>query len=216
MRIGVLGTGAVGTALATRCVALGHTVVLGSRTADNSAAVHWAASQPARSSHGTFAHAAASGEFLINATAGTASLAALRLAGAINLGHKVLLDVSNPLSFSGDGPPSLTVVNDDSLGEQIQREFLHLKVVKALNTVNVDLMVQPGKLSGTHNLFLCGNDAGAKTATVELLRSFGWGAQDIIDLGDITAARAMEMYLPLWLKLMSRLGTPLFNVRVVR
>jgi 8-hydroxy-5-deazaflavin:NADPH oxidoreductase len=212
MRIGVLGTGAVGKAIGTKLVALGHEVTMGSRTADNQQAAEWAATAGERAEHGTFAHAAASGELLFNCTAGMASLEALRAAGEENLAGKILVDVSNALDFSQGVPPTLGVCNIDSVGEQIQRFFPETRVVKTLNTVNNQVMVDPGRVPGEHHMFVCGNDDGAKDEVRELLQSFGW--ERFIDLGDISAARGMEMYVTLWVRLIGVVGTPVFNIRV--
>jgi predicted dinucleotide-binding enzyme len=214
MRIGVLGTGIVGRTLAKALLSNGHEVRLGSRMAGNEAAVAWAAEIGGPASEGTFADAAGFGELVINATAGAAALDALRLAGAEQLAGKVLIDVSNPLDFSQGVPPTLTVCNDDSLGEQIQRAFADVRVVKTLNTVTAAVMVAPTLVPGTHTIFLAGDDAAAKAQTGELLQDFGWPAESILDLGDITGARAMEMYLPLWLRLYGATGTAVLNVEV--
>ncbi len=216
MRIGVLGTGMVGSTIATKLAQLGHEVRMGSRTADNERAVAWVASAGAGASHGTFADAAAHGELVFNCTAGEVSLAALEAAGAENLAGKVLVDVSNPLDLSHGMPPGLFTSSFDSLGEQIQRAFPDARVVKALNTVNREVMVGPSKVPGEHDVFLCGDDEAAKARVIELLESFGWPAASVIDLGDLTAARGMEAYLLLWIRLSSALGTGHFNVRVVR
>jgi predicted dinucleotide-binding enzyme len=165
---------------------------------------------------GTFADAAGFGEVLVNATAGTASLEALEAAGAENLAGKVLIDVSNPLDFSQGMPPVLSVCNDDSVAERIQRAFPDARVVKTLNTMNANVMVAPGDLGGSTTVFVCGNDEGAKAQVVELLRSFGWGEGNVLDLGDVTAARGTEMYLPLWLRMYGAVGTGQFNIGVVR
>src|SRR6185503_8840199 len=166
-------------------------------------------------SEGTFADAAAFGETVVNATAGGASLDALAAAGVENLAGKVLIDISNPLDFSRGMPPNLVVCNTDSLGEQIQRAFPETSVVKALNTVNADIMVDPSIVPGSHTIFLCGDDAGAKAMVADLLQSFGWPADDVMDLGELVAARGMEMYLPLWLRLYGAAGTARLNVKVV-
>jgi 8-hydroxy-5-deazaflavin:NADPH oxidoreductase len=216
MRIGVFGTGMVGKAHATRLVELGHEVMMGSRTSDNAEAAAWTEKQGDRAAHGTFADAAAHGELLINATLGGRALAALETAGAENLAGKVLIDISNPLDFSQGMPPTLSVCNTDSLGEQIQRAFPDARVVKALNTMNCELQVNPKALSGSHVAFMSGNDADAKQAVKELLGQYGWPANDIIDVGDISTARGTEMILPLWLRLWSALGTGTFNFGVVR
>lgn len=216
MRIGVLGTGPVGRTLATKLVELGHEVRMGSRDAANENAREWAASAGERASTGTFAEAAEFGELVFNCTAGTASLEALEQAGEDTLRGKVLVDVANALDFSRGMPPSLTVCNDDSLAEQIQRRFPETRVVKALNTVNHQVMVDPGIVPGEHDLFVSGDDDGAKAQVVELLERFGWPRDRIVDLGGIQGARAMEMYLPLWLRLFQTFGTPNVNVRVAR
>jgi 8-hydroxy-5-deazaflavin:NADPH oxidoreductase len=164
---------------------------------------------------GAFAEAAAHGEMVVNATAGTVSLEALEMAGEDNLNGKILIDVSNPLDFSRGMPPTLWVSNTDSLGERIQRRFPEAKVVKTLHTMNAYLMVDPAQLAGAdHTVFVCGGDAEAKAEVGELLRSFGW--TDIIDLGDITTARGTEMVMPIWLRLFGALQKPVFNFKIVR
>jgi len=202
MRIGVLGTGTVGRALAGKLRELGHDVVVGSRVAGDDA-------QP-------FADAAAHGELIVNATNGAYALDTLAQAGAENLRGKILVDVTNPLDFSRGRPPTLSVCNDDSLAEQIQRANPEVRVVKTLNTVNANVMVEPSLVPGEHNLFVSGDDADAKAEVVDLLESFGWQRDLILDLGDITTARGPEMYLPLWLRLFGAVGAPNFNIHVVR
>jgi predicted dinucleotide-binding enzyme len=216
MKFGVLGTGMVGEAIATKLVALGHEVKLGSRSAKNEKAAAWVGKAGKGASQGTFADAAAFGEILFNCTRGDASIEALRQAGAANLRGKVLIDVANPLDFSKGMPPTLFVSNDDSLGERIQREFPEAKVVKTLNTVNAGVMVDPGRVNGgEHTLFVSGNDAGAKATVTGLLREqLGW--RHVVDLGDITTARGTEAWLLLWIRLWGALGTADFNLNVVR
>jgi 8-hydroxy-5-deazaflavin:NADPH oxidoreductase len=215
MRIGVLGTGIVGRTLGTRLAALGNEVMMGSRTAGNETAAEWAKSTGGAARHGTFADASAFGELVVNCTPGTVSLAALQAAGAENLRGKLLIDVSNPLDFSGGMPPTLGVSNTDSVGEQIQRAFPEARVVKTLNTINCEVMIAPGRVPGLHNLFLSGDDAGAKDETRRLLQSLGWPPASIIDLGGIATARGPEMYLALWVRLRMALGTSHFNVAVM-
>jgi len=216
MKLGVLGTGTVGRTIATKLVDLGHEVTMGSRTADNEDAAEWAADAGRTAAHGTFADAASFGELVVNCTAGAGSLDALRAAGEENLAGKVLLDVANPLDFSQGMPPSLFVSNTDSLGEQIQRALPDARVVKALNTMNREVMVDPARIPGDHNVFVCGDDEAAKGDVRALLQSFGWPEGSIIDLGGLSSARGTESYLPLWLRLMGALGTGDFNIKVVR
>lgn len=226
MKIGVLGTGTVGRVIGARFVALGHDVAMGTRNVDTLLAsteanqvtqetfADWHAKNP-EVSLGSFAEAAEHGELLVNATNGEGSLDALRAAGEANLDGKVLIDIANPLDLSQGMPPSLFVSNTDSLGEQIQRAFPRLKVVKALNTMNAFVMADPSLIAaGEHTVFVSGNDVQAKARVTEILRSFGW--RHVLDLGDITTARGTEMYLPLWLRIWGALGTGTFNIAVVQ
>jgi predicted dinucleotide-binding enzyme len=225
MKIAVLGTGMVGQALAGRLSDLGHEVTVGTRDPEATLArtgpdamanppyAAWSAEHPAVGL-ATFADAAASADIVVSAMNGQAAIPALELAGADNLAGKVLVDISNPLDFSAGFPPTLFVKDTDSLGEQIQRAFPEARVVKTLNTLNAHLMVDPGQLPEASSVFVSGNDTEAKTIVTELLTSFGHA--DVIDLGDITTARGAEMILPIWVRLMGALGTPFFNVKVVR
>ena len=199
MRIAVLGTGMVGRALSGKLAELGHDVKVGSRTEGDGSVV--------------FANAAAHGEVVFNCTSGAASLEALAAAGEDNLAGKTLIDVANPLDFSGGGPALFTDTTD-SLAERIQAAFPAAHVVKTLNTINCNLMVDAASVPGDHVVFVCGNDAAAKEQTTGLLAEFGWTAGRVIDLGDITGARATEHYLMLWLRLMGKVGGPNFNISV--
>jgi predicted dinucleotide-binding enzyme len=215
MKIGVLGTGMVGNALASGLATMGHAVKMGARSAGNEKARQWAESAGGMASAGTFADAAAFGEIVFNATRGDVSLDALRATGSENLRGKILVDVANPLDFSKGMPPTLfTAAAGDSLAERIQKEFPGARVVKTLNTINAAVMAHPERVGGPSDLFLCGKDAEAKSRVRELLHEFGW--KTIHDLGDISGARGMEAYLLLWLRLWGALGTADFNVRIVR
>ena len=227
MKLAVMGTGAVGKALAGKLAELGHEVTVGTRNPEETLArtePDLMGNPPFKTwleSHAEVgievpARAAAEAELVVNATNGGGSIAMLEAAGEEKLAGKVLLDIANPLDFSQGMPPSLFVSNTDSLGEQIQRAFPEAKVVKALNTMNCEVMVDPSKLPGEHDVFLCGEDAEAKRQVTELLRSFGWPAERIRDLGGISSARGTEMYLPLWLRLWGALGTGYFNIAVVQ
>ena len=225
MKIAVLGTGMVGQALAARLSGLGHDVTIGTRDPQATLArtepdgmgnppfSAWAADH-ADVRLAPFADAAAAAELVVNATSGAAALPALELAGADNLAGKVLIDISNPLDFSQGFPPTLFVKDTDSLGEQIQRAFPEARVVKTLNTLNANLMVNPAELGAESSVFVSGNDETAKATVIGLLHSFGH--TDVIDLGDISTARGTEMLLPVWLRLMGALGTAAFNFQIVR
>lgn len=215
MNIGILGTGIVGQTIGTRLVELEHNVMLGSRLPNNENGRAWARSNGERASYGTFAETAKFGEILFNCTSGMGSLSALEFPRTVDLNKKVLVDVANPLDYTRGAPPTLTVCNTDSLAEQIQRMHPLLRVVKALNTMNVDVMVHPDRVRGPHDVFICGDDDLAKNTVTEILTDwFGW--ESVIDLGDITNARGMEMALPLWLSLQGKLGTNIFNFKVAR
>jgi 8-hydroxy-5-deazaflavin:NADPH oxidoreductase len=217
MKIAVLGTGMVGNTIATKLVQLGHQVMIGSRSANSEAGQQWLRSVGGNAQTGTFADAAAFGELVFDCTNGANALTALRQAGVGNLRGKILIQVGNPLDTSKGMPPTLTVCNTDSLGEQIQREFPDVRVVKALNTVNCDIMIAPSRVPGDHDLFICGNDAAAKREVTDwLCEWFGWKPGNIVDLGDITNSRGTEMFLALWVRLWGVLGTPHFNIHVVR
>lgn len=225
MRIGILGTGGVGRALAEGLTRTGHAVQIGTRDVvatmrrtepDQMGTPPFAswASEHAAVGIGTLGETAASADVIVNATSGLGSLEALAQAGDANLAGKVLIDVSNPLDFSHGFPPTLSVCNDDSLAEQIQRAHPTARVVKTLNTVTASLMIDPtGLADAEHQLFVSGDDAEAKAITIGLLTELGW--RNILDLGDITTARGQEMFLALWVRLYGVLGTASFNIRLV-
>ena len=216
MRIAVLGTGTVGRTLAGKLVEAGHHVTMGSRSATNAAALEWAAGAGPHAKAATFFDAAAEGEVIINATPGSVSLEVLAAASTKNLDGKVLIDVANPLDHTAGFPPSLSISNTDSLAETIQRSFPTARVVKALNTMRADVMVAPDRLAGgDHDVFMAGDDAEAKEVVAGLLREFGWRPEHIRDLGPLEAARGMEMWLPLWLRIFLLQGGRVFNIKVV-
>jgi predicted dinucleotide-binding enzyme len=223
MRIAVFGTGTVGRALSAKLASLGHEVRLGTRDVEASMAseqeardgsgtfAQWRSTQPSIDV-ATFGEAAGGAELVVNATSGDGSLAALGAAG--DLSGVVVLDISNPLDFSKGFPPTLWVSNDDSLAERIQRQHPDSRVVKSLNTVTATVMVEPAAVGGgDHSMFVAGDDEAAKATVRSLLEAFGW--RHVVDLGGLSSARGMEMYLPLWLGLMGAQQTPMFNVKVV-
>ncbi len=214
MNIGILGSASVAQPLGSALIEHGHSVMLGTR--DPAKLDGWKSKAGKKASVGSFAQAAAFGQMVFNCTNGQNSLAALKSVDSKALDAKVIVDVANPLDFSRGMPPSLTVCNTDSLAEQIQRAYPKAKVVKALNTVTASLMVNPGLLKGgEHTLFICGNDPTAKAEVIGVLKKdFGW--KDVMDVGDLSAARGTEMLLALWVRLFGALGTPMFNFKVVR
>lgn len=216
MKVGVLGTGMVGQTIGSKLVSLGNEVRMGSRQAGNENAVAWVKEAGGSASEGSFADAAEFGELVVNCTAGVASIDALSSAGTANLAGKVLVDVANPLDASEGFPPTLAFCNTQSLGERIQAAFPETRVVKTLNTMNCQVMVDPARVPGDHAVFVSGEEADAKRKVIDLLIGFGWSQERIVDLGGIRAARGTEMYLPLWLHLYDKLQTGDFNIGVIR
>jgi hypothetical protein len=227
-RIAIMGTGGVGQAYASRFINLGYEVMMGTRNVSEKLAgverdgygnppfSEWYLANR-NVKLGTFEEAAIFGEIILNATLGIKSISALKSAGAKNLSGKILIDVSNPLDFSKGMPPSLLpeLSNTNSLGEEIQKTFPDVQVVKTLNTMWNGLMVNPAMLNdGDHTAFICGNEAEAKATVKEILKSFGWPEQNILDLGDISSARGTEMYLPLWLRIFAATGNGAFNIKI--
>ena len=198
MKIGVLGTGQVGSGIGRKLASLGHDVMMGSRDPARKAA------EFAGMRVGTAVEAAAFGDWVINALPGETSLVSLRECA---IDGKILIDIGN-YNSAVDQPIM------EPLGQAIQREHPTTRVVKTLNSVSAHLMVDPGNLGRPHSVFIASNDDAAKHDVSTLLRSFGW--QDIIDLGDLSACRAMEQLIPLWMSVESKLGGPQFNLAGVR
>jgi hypothetical protein len=225
MKITVLGTGMVGQTIASRLVELGHDVTMGTRNPSETikrtepnqmtgkSFTDWHSKNEVVSLK-KLSESAQDAELIINATSGKASIEVLEKVGKKNIDGKVLLDIANPLDFSNGMPPSLFISNTDSLGEQIQKEFPELMVVKSLNTMNTFIMMHPESIPGDHNVFVSGNDANAKEKVSDLLKTIGWKPENIIDLGDITTARGTEMLLPIWLRLWGALGHANFNFHI--
>lgn len=214
MKIGILGTGVVGKTIGTKLVQLGHEVKMGSRTVSNEKAAEFVKVNGGTASQGTFADAAAFGELVFNCTQGAASLNVIKMVEP-NLNGKILIDVANPLDFSKGMPPILipSLSNTTSLGEEIQKAFPTIKVVKTLNTMNCAVMVNASLVLGDHDVFVSGNDADAKNKVKEILKQFGWKSP--IDLGDISTARGTEQLLPIWIRLWEKLKTANFNFKIV-
>src|SRR5688572_9010346 len=133
MDICILGTGVVGNTFGTKLIDLGHHVMMGSRSSTNQKAADFVRNNGSRASHGTFSEAAEFGEIIFNCTKGDATFEVLNSIGTEHMNGKILIDLSNPLDFSKGFPPILSVSNTDSLGEQIQKAYPDVYVVKALN-----------------------------------------------------------------------------------
>jgi predicted dinucleotide-binding enzyme len=227
MNIGVLGTGIVGQTLAGKLRTLGHEVVMGSRD-PSTLAERTEPPRPGMPSFAgwhrqneavrlaTFADAAAHAEIIFLATSGEGAVASVEAAGADALAGKVVIDVTNALEFV-DGVVHLFVGGGrDSLAERIQRAAPGARVVKSLNTVTAQVMVEPQSIGGgDHVMWVAGDDETARAEVTTLLEEwFGW--REIVDLGDLTGARALESYVLLWVRAWGALGTPMFNVAIRR
>ncbi|MES1207940.1 MAG: NAD(P)-binding domain-containing protein [Pseudomonadota bacterium] len=223
MKIGIIGSGVVGQTLGAKWLQLGHDVAIGTRDPAKiddkkmfaTSLREWRAQSGNRGQVVTFQEAAAFGDALVNATGGTVTIEALRLAGADKVGGKILMDIANELDHSRGMPPRSMASDERCLAEKIQATFPNLKVVKTLNTVGAVVMVNPkGVAGGDHTVFMSGNDAGAKARVAELLKAMGW--TDILDLGDVSTARGPEMYMSLWLRLWGATRTGNINIKVQR
>jgi predicted dinucleotide-binding enzyme len=196
MKIGILGTGVVGTALGTGFVTLGHEVCMGARSAGHEKARAWISTTGGRGSEGTFADAAKFGEVLVMATLGVANPEVVKAAGPPNFAGKILIDATNPLDFSGGFPPDLAIKGNDSGGETLQRLLPKAKVVKAFNIVTSTLMFRPELAGGPPDMLIAGDDAEAKQAVTQIIADFGWPR--VIDVGGIKSARWLEAMCIVW------------------
>src|SRR6187431_544568 len=216
MKIAILGTGAVGTTIATKLIELGHEVMIGSRNKNNEKAIEFVNKFDKNASNGTFEAAATFGEIVFICVKGQFAIEALSQAGK-GIINKILIDVTNPIDTSKGMSfcliPGLS--NTNSLGEEIQKTFPSTKVVKTLNTMWSTLMMIPSMLKdGDHTNFICGNDDEAKQIVKDLLKEIGWKEEAIVDLGDITGSRGTEAMLQLWWKIWgATMGT--FSVKVI-
>jgi predicted dinucleotide-binding enzyme len=194
MKVGIIGSGDVGQALASGFLKHGHAITIGTRSPEKLA--DW---QKKNSSGkiGTFSDAAQSAEVVVLAVKGTVAEAALSAAGEANLAGKTVIDATNPIA---EAPPVNGVLKfftslDDSLLEQLQRRFPVARLVKAFNSVGSACMVNPQFKGGKPTMFICGNDAAAKKVVAGILDQFGW---EIADMGSAEAARAIEPLCILW------------------
>lgn len=215
-KIAVLGTGMVGNTIGSKLIQLGYEVKMGSRTATNEKAAEWVKTNGATASQGTFADAAKFGELIFNCTKGEIALEVMQQAGIENLSSKILIDISNPLDFSKGMPPTLipALANTNSLGEEMQKLLPQTHVVKTLNIVNCEVMVDATKCGGDATMFVAGNNSDAKKEVEKILHQFGWN--DIIDLGDIKHSRSTEMMLPIWLSIYMATKNGYIGFKIVR
>jgi predicted dinucleotide-binding enzyme len=209
MHIAILGTSAVGPALGRALRAVGHDVTIGTRDPEQTRArEQWDGVDLPLAAYQDL-----DADLFLNATNGGGSLAALQAVGEA-LNGKVVIDASNPLDHSQGFPPALFVSNTDSLAEQLQRALPEARLVKMFNTMANEVMINPRGLSADSTIFVAGNDPEAREAAAALAADLGW--TDVFDLVDLTAARGLEMFLPLWVRMYVQLGRPTFNIKLVR
>ena len=220
MNIGVLGTGVVGETIATALTEKGHNVRMGSRTANNEKATAWVKRSNNHATQGDFNDAAAFGEIVFLCLNGAYTLDAVRSIEPDSVNGKIVIDLTNPLDFSKGMPPRLIegLNNSTSLGEQVQKALPGARVVKTFNTLNCNVMVNPKLVNnGDHTLFICGNDGDSKNKVKHfLVDTFNWQPENLLDMGGIVASRGTEAYVPFWVMMMQAMGSPMFNIKVVK
>ncbi len=197
MKIGIVGSGDVARSLGIGLVEQGHSVMLGTRYPDKKELNAWKKQTGKDGTTGTTTEAADFGDTVILAIAWHAAenvLAQIRPESA----GKIVIDVTNPLQFNDDEPPTLTVGHEISGGELVQQSLPDSHVVKTLNIVNNTHMVKPKYKDGTPTMFMCGNNESAKKHTGELLQELGW--EDIVDIGEIEKSRILEPLCLLWIE----------------
>jgi len=215
-KIGILGTGMVGTEIGTKLIELGYEVKIGSRSDTNKNALEWVSQNGSQATTGTFDDAAEFGEIIFLCVKGNATLSVIKSLQSKSVNGKTIIDITNPLDFSKGMPPFLIpeYANTNSLGEEVQKALKDANVVKTLNMVNCKVMINPIRTGEEPTMFISGNNENAKSQVIKILKQFGW--KDIIDLGDIVNARGMEMLLPLWLDILGKTNNPDFGFKIVK
>ncbi len=196
MKIGIIGSGDVGRTLASGFLSFGHEVMLGSRDIMQEKVQQWQSSNGKNALLGNFTEAAIFGEVVVLASPWVGTKNAVDLAGSSNFIGKTVIDVTNPLDFSGGVPPKLDVGMTDSAGEMIQSWLPEAYVVKAFNIVGSSNMVNPQFNEGKPDMFICGNELTAKETVTKFLDDFGW---QTIDLGNIEMSRLLEPLALVWI-----------------
>jgi 8-hydroxy-5-deazaflavin:NADPH oxidoreductase len=214
MKVGILGSGDVARALGTGFVACGHQVLLGTRHPDQPKIVEWVRSSSGKGSAASFSDAARQGEMVVLAVMGVAGPDAIRSAGIDHFTGKTVVDVTNPLVFRENAPPALAIGHTTSAGEEVQKLLPKAHVVKAFNIVGNAHFFKPNFPGGPPDMYICGNDAGAKKQVEKTLHEFGWPS--VIDIGGIEGARELETLCVLWVKTALKLGNWNIAFKVLR
>jgi predicted dinucleotide-binding enzyme len=195
LNVGVIGSGAVGTALSNGFIKHGYKVMRGSR--DPSKLNEWKINHGENALLGTLEETAKFGNIIVLAVKGVAAISALELCGHNNLNGKTIIDVTNPIDSE---PPINGVIKyftdiNSSLMERLQVTVPEAHFVKAFNSVGNALMVNPHFVDGEPTMFICGNEAHSKNSVREILNQFGWNVED---MGNVQSARAIEPLCMLW------------------
>lgn len=188
MRIGIIGTGQVGSALATGLADSGHTVMLGSRDPYRRRVIEWASVDPGHRQVADVRAAARFGEMVVVAVPGRALAEMLDAVGRDAFEDRIVIDVTNPLAKNEQNEAISAFGDDDSGAEFLQRELPGASVVKAFNQISAPAMLHPEQ-SAMDRMRIAGDDQEAKQRVTELLESFGW---QVRDLGALRKARALE------------------------
>jgi len=188
MRIGIIGSGKVGSSLARGLARHGHEIMIGTRDVEKPAVVEFVATSDGKGHAGSYAQAAQFGEFVITAYPGALVAETLELIGAENLAGKIVIDAVNPIAHTKHGVIA-AYGDDDSAAEVLQKAVPSARVVKGYNTIWASRMVDPNPADGTTTMPIAGNDAEAKAEVTALLVSTGWTVRD---LGGLEHARELE------------------------
>ncbi|MEP6513712.1 MAG: NAD(P)-binding domain-containing protein [Parafilimonas sp.] len=196
MKVGIIGSAAVGQVLAKAFKTEGHDTMLGTRSVEKEEVIKFK-NENAGIQIGTFKETASFGELIVLATGGSVTENALNLSGIENFNNKIVIDATNPIAAA---PPENGVLKfftdlNESLMERIQKLIPQAKVVKAFNSVGNALMYKPNLPGGKPTMFIAGNDDAAKKTVTDILTAFGWETED---MGKAEAARAIEPLCILW------------------
>lgn len=195
MKIGILGSGDVGKALARGFASRNHEVMISSR--EPGKLQDFVSGQGGKIRSGSFEEAARFGELIVIATLFSGTKHALELAGPANCSGKAVIDCTNPLRFEEGKMPQLSLGFDNSAGEEVQRWLPGAKVVKAFNIIGNQFMVDPQLPGGPPTMFIAGNDDAAKKTVTQLIESLGWQGA-VSDLGGIEESRYLEPMCIVW------------------
>ncbi len=201
MKIGIIGSGNMGSGLARRIAAAGHEVMITGR--DVAKAEKTAAEIRGNVKAVPIGEIGKGVDILIAATPARSQAEALRSAG--NLNGTTVVDIANPLKpdFSG-----ISVGFTTSFAEELAKQFPGAKIVKAFNTVFAQVLSEgPDFGNGLHAAaYYAGDDDGAKKTVHILIESMGF---DAIDAGPLMHARYLEPmgFLNIWFGYMAKRGT---------